>query len=625
MKVIEKKLDITLPDTGIGMVIMQPFVELSNNEPYRWQNGKKEKQIERIIRTLEIAKQADHGCEKTHFTVFPEYAIPGLEGVTKIQEILKSSSWKCGTIVVGGVDGLTKDDYSILCTENTTQVHEVNKVDNLQTEPWFNCCITWAKEANGQLKRWVQPKMIPATQEKLCSANRMFEGRAVYVFRPKISIQGSELSFRFLSFICKDWIGNIGSSNVVDAVLSQIESKRDNSTDRLDIYLCFILERNPEPDNSLFLQKTIQYLNEERWITVRRSDGAVLFVNNAGKNSPGYCKDFGKSGFVFHPNCSFVSHKKCCPPTYSLKAREGLATCQEARFRESGACIISFKFRPPIPAIVRRTPATSMIPMNPAIVHPIDVSIEGVEGDPRTSGTEIPAAVKWVNDCLDTIDFVLKEKDSHPIRNEIENSHDTVCKEIRRESNKFQSNEFLCRYITIASCKIKEHEDKWIEDKGIKTGEEKIHNVDNWDENEEQSLETVVYSLSIMKACKSLKLEIKTLSAHATLKIQDKVVINVIVVCGESHEKCFEYAQQYLRSEQQCGIVVTRDTHNTLWNEKFGSCLKIKDEDVTEKGPRITDWESRYNHCGYQNLISGCFNSKDLTELNNKVREVIGV
>jgi len=612
IEVEEVELNITLPDDGIGMVIMQPFVELSEREPYRWRTDKKTKQIERIIRTLKISKQADHGSAKTHFTVFPEYAIPGLEGIAEIEEVLSNTSWNGGTIVIGGVDGLTRDEYSTLCNDVVTQVHAENKAAKLRNGQWVNCCITWIKEANGSLKRWVQPKLVPADKEQLCSAYHMFEGKAVYVFRPTISIRGSEPPFRFLSFICKDWIGNIGSLNVVDAVLSQIERKRGGSTDRLDIYLCCILKRNPNPDYPLFLQKTTQYLNENMYIGIRRSDGTVLFVNNAGKNGPGYCIDFGKTGFVFHPNCSFVSHKRYCPPTYSLKAREGLANCKEARFRESGACIISFKFLPPIPAIVRRTPATRMIPINPAIVHSVDASIGGIEEDPRTPGSEVPASVKWVNDCLDTIHFVLRNNGSHPFRNEIKDSHDTVCKEIRRECD-----EFLCRYITMASCEIEKGKDKWIEMES-----RKIHNVDNWNENEQKALETVVYSLSIMKVCKPLG--VNGSPAHATIKIRDKV-IDVIVVSGKTHEECFKYAKkEYPGSGQRFVVVFTHDGKSSLpERHRKGSILDVEHD--SSRGPHVADPSSSYYHCGYQNLIDSCFHSQSLEELDGKVSEIMGV
>jgi hypothetical protein len=614
IEIKEIQLDITLPDDGIGMVIMQPFVELCGHEPYHWQNDKKDKQIERIVRTLEIAKQSDHGCEKTHFTIFPEYSIPGLEGVKKIQEILESNSWKKGTIVIGGIDGLTKNEYLTLISEDITKVYEENEPEKFRENHWLNCCVIWTKQTNGTVKKWVQSKLVPATQEELCPAYHMLTGKVVYIFKPSISIQDSKLPFRFLCFICKDWIGNIGGSSVVNMVLSQLsEQRRDKGIDdRLDIYLCIVLQRNPKPDYPLFLQSTVEYLKENWCLNIRRSDGAVLFVNNAGSNSAGHCKEFGKSGFIFPPNCSLVSHKEYCPPTYTLKNRDGITSCKEARFRESGACIVSFKFTPPIPAIFRRSPETPRIPMNPAIVHSIDAIAKMVEEDPRTPGQEVPASIKWVNDCLDGIKHLFEYEREHLLFNEIRTTHHAACKEIRKGNN-----EFLCKYITMASCEIKKDKDKWIE-----IGERKIHNVDNWDENEKQNLETVVHSISIMKVCKPL--EIKGSLAHGTIKVQDKV-IDVIIVSGKTHEECFKYAKDiYPGSGQRFVIVITRDIHNISWNKKFKSIIEDVETNF-EKDPNITDPESRFYQCGYHDLVDGCFYSKNLEELKVKVTEITGV
>lgn len=614
IKVEEIELDIALPDNGIGMVIMQPFLELCSDEPYRLEKDKKRKQMDRIVRTLEIAEKADHDCERTHFTIFPEYSIPGLQGIRKVEEIIRNNSWKDGTITIGGVDGLTKGEYSTLCDEDMTQVHGENKPERIREDQWVNCCIIWARQRDGIVKRWVQPKLVPATQEELCPAYHMFQGKAVYVFRPKIFIQGLELPFRFLSFICKDWIGNVGSSSVVDLVLSQLDRQRGDSIDRLDIYLCFILQRNECPDYSLFLQNTVRYLNESGYVRIRRSDGAVLFVNNAGRRSVGHCTDFGKSGFVFHPNCSFVSHEEYCPPTYTLKRREGLAACKEARFRESGACIMSFKFFPPIPAIVRKIPATPMVPMNPAIVHAVDAPMEGVEGDPRTPGQEVPASVKWVNDCLDRIKHLLEYEREHALKNEIEAAYQTLCKEIRKEKHRF-----LCRHVIMASCGIENEEAKWLD---INT---EIPNVDNWNENEEQNLETVVHALSILKICRPL--EIGDSFAHGTMKVKDKV-IDVIVVRGKTHEDCFEYARyttnRYLGNGQRFVVVVTRDIRESSWCKRFKSILETEAE-ITGKGPIITDPSSRFIHCAYQDLKHSCLSATNSTDLNNKITKVIGV
>ena len=302
---------------------------------------------------------------------------------------------------------------------------------------------------------------------------------------------------------------------------------------------------------------------------------------------------------------------KGCPPTFALTSQQirgtdSLGRCKEALFREMGACIHSFKFR--LPSFINLGPEDRCLPIDEAIVHAIDDGID----DPRVPSRPVPASVKWTNDQLDGVVPFLENEQVHPLKNSITKAHRDLCEEIRK-----QSGEFLCRYIVMSSCEIQKKKDKWIE-----IGGKKIHNIDNWDENEEQNIETIVYSLSIMKVCRTL--EVNGSSVHATIKIQDKI-IDIIVVSGKTHEECFEYAKsQYAGSEQRFVIVVTRNIHNTSWNKKFKSILE-REKESTEKDPNITDPDSRFNCCGYQNLINSCFNSQNLSELNSKITEVIEV
>ncbi len=256
LEIEEVPLDITIPNHEVGMVIMQPFVELTTDrEPYRWQAEKKNMQIKRIVRTLEIAKQVKHGCEKTHFTIFPEYAIPGLQGVREIQDILKNKSWNNGTIVVGGIEGLTKDEYSTLCNADITQVHEKNKADRVRDDQWVNCCITWVKQQDGTLRKWIQPKLIPSWLEKNITCNSMFRGNSVYLFKGKFE---NGVDYCFLFLICFDWIGQIGFSEGIWAVLSEVNTHWANS-DRKDINSIFVLQHNPEPNHCDFLENARKY------------------------------------------------------------------------------------------------------------------------------------------------------------------------------------------------------------------------------------------------------------------------------------------------------------------------------------------------------------------------------
>ncbi len=604
IEVGEVELNIALPDDGIGMVIMQPFVELCDREPYRWQNNKKDKQIERIVRILEIAKQADHGCEKTHFTIFPEYSIPGLKGVQKIQEILESSSWKDGTIVVGGVDGLTKSEYSTLCSEDNTEVHHDNKPDKVQNDQWVNCCITWAKKADGTLKRWVQPKLSPSWPEKNITHSRMFAGRSVYVFSGKFE-NGTDC--RFLSLICFDWIGPIGTSYGIRAVLSEINNRWCNT--KREMNLVFVLQFNPEPNHRKFLENARNYFEiRTEYPYIDRNESIILFANTAGGSLPGKYQNYGYSCLISSPVAPYDNNG--CPPTFALvtqklRGTDSLGRCKEGLFREMGACLHSFKFR--LPQFVNLGPADRCLPIDETVVHAIDNVID----DPRTPGSPVPASVKWVNDQLDKIVSLLENKRRYPLKGSIARAHEDVSEEIRR-----QSGDFLCRYIVMSSCKIEKEKDKWVD-----VGGRKIHNVDNWDKNEEQSLKTIVHSLSIMKACNPL--EVKDSPAHAIIKVPGKVV-DVIVISGKTHEDCFEYAKnKYPGRGEKFVIVVTHDGRSSLPERCRDSIYDTKYD--SSRGPHIADPSSRFYHCGYQNLIDSCFHSRSFKELNGKVSEIMGV
>ncbi len=596
MQIEEVHLDIVLPDTGIGIVIMQPFVELTLHEPYQWIADKKPIQIARIVRTLEISKNADHGCDKTHFTIFPEYSIPGLEGIQRIQTLLEDASWQNGTIVIGGIDGLTKEAYATLCGQANTVVNPVNQPDKVRNDQWVNCAIVWSKQ-NDIVTRWLQPKIIPAAQEELCPASHMFEGRFVYIFKPQISLQNSLFSYRFFCLICKDWIGNVGANRVIDEVLAEIDRNK-GLVERLDIYLGLILKRNPDPDFPLFFNITEEYLNETTHVGVRRAESSVFFINNAGKEGPGLCGSFGKSGFVFHPNCSFVTHEEYCPPTYTLKKRNGFPTCKEARFRENGSCITSFKFIPPITAIVRRSPATTRIPINPAIVHSIDDNL-GVAGiDPRIAGREVPASVKWINDQLDTIDSFLHQDTVHPLRGYFDNAHQRLCQEVR-----------VCpdRFLRESIERVTYNYDKRIDNRPGS------HNVDDWDIKERIGLETLVHSLSFIGCLE--RITIKDAVWHGLMTIDEpgkgKRVVDIIILAGgHSHKENLEYLEKinFVAKQERKAIIISRPN---------------PDKPMTVLDKKIYDTDTNVFRSGFHEL-SGCSSALDETQLVSEVKRVIG-
>ena len=143
-------LGIVLPSDRVGVVLAQPYLHLTTAEPFKCLEEAKSAQLGAIRETLEVARLAAHGAEKTHFTLFPEYSIPGLEGVALIEEVMNSESWPSATIVIGGIDALTKLEYSSLAHAPHSHFDAVaNAPHRVRDNEWVNCSVTWVKVSIG--------------------------------------------------------------------------------------------------------------------------------------------------------------------------------------------------------------------------------------------------------------------------------------------------------------------------------------------------------------------------------------------------------------------------------------------------------------------------------------------
>ena len=182
MKVVDLfELGVRLPKEHVRMVVAQPYLAdgvLTHQEPYRVTDEAKERLSERLNRTIDVA-----GQERAHFTVIPEYSVPGLDGITAIEGRVASDAWPAGRILIAGIDGLDKDEYASVVENCDTYVDDVNGKDCVEQDEWVNCCITWVKSTDGKLFRWVQPKQWPAWPEQITRHQRMFRGKSMFLFR----------------------------------------------------------------------------------------------------------------------------------------------------------------------------------------------------------------------------------------------------------------------------------------------------------------------------------------------------------------------------------------------------------------------------------------------------------
>ena len=90
------------------------LIVLTDHEPYRCTDQSRPRLLHTIDRTMRISRTASHGAVRTHFTVFPEYAIPAPEGIALVEDFLRRPDWPNQTIVIGGTDALSATDYATL-------------------------------------------------------------------------------------------------------------------------------------------------------------------------------------------------------------------------------------------------------------------------------------------------------------------------------------------------------------------------------------------------------------------------------------------------------------------------------------------------------------------------------
>src|SRR5438132_699248 len=83
-------------------------------------------------------------------------------------------------IVIGGTEGLSRDDYRVLTARNNTYHQAGNNPDVVGQDEWVNCGIVWVKSAQDRLERWLQPKAVPAMEEWNTRYQHMFPGKATF-------------------------------------------------------------------------------------------------------------------------------------------------------------------------------------------------------------------------------------------------------------------------------------------------------------------------------------------------------------------------------------------------------------------------------------------------------------
>jgi len=335
--------EILLPHDRVGMVIAQPYLTLTEQEPFRTVAASKAELMADLTATMAVARAAPHQAEKTHFTVFPEYSIPGLDGIDLIDATLTDPQWPSGTIVIGGTEGLPKADFASLAGRAGSHLDtEYNGLEQIGPAEWVNCAIIWTKAGNGTVERWLQPKLWPAWDEQNITYQNMYRGKSIFSFKGNLS---NGLKYRFSSLICFDWIASIEAKRAWRWALDDLGVQAAEAEAELALSWMFVIQRNPRPSHPSFLGEVASFFDGTILPSVRRERTCLAFANCAGKPAPGRSDIYGGTSLIFSQQTLF--QEASSRPTVArggprFRASQLLNAFRDTYFREKGACIHSF-------------------------------------------------------------------------------------------------------------------------------------------------------------------------------------------------------------------------------------------------------------------------------------------
>ena len=561
---------VVFPNDRVGMVVAQPHLALTAAEPYRCIPAAKAGLIAGLDATLTVARNAPHGAAKTHFTIFPEYSIPGLEGVARITTAVQAADWPVGSVVIGGTDGLSREDFAALAAQpNTHRNAQANDLARIAANEWVNCGITWVKRPDGIVERWLQPKLHPAWPEQAVQYQAMFQGQSVFTFKGHLE-NGS--AYRFSTLVCFDWIATVANRKswrwVVDALGQQVPPDAE-----LSLSWFFVIQNNPAPSHHTFLAEVAAFFDQNVVATVRRERACLLFANTAGQARPGRVDGFGGTSLVFTAQTLF-SHPPC-QPTFSnggLKFRSSplLNAYRDVYFRERGACIHSFAQINP--NSLSAGAAGRTIAVERAFVHAVNGAL-----DPRTPSAPVPACVKWLNDELDGLAGLGHRYPEAALAGAAETAHQATVGGLRA-----LAAQSVTHAVQLAACRPEER------------------NADEWDQAEAAALEHLVHTLDVLGVGFPTP-AVGTEPSHAIVTVNGQPV-DLLAVRGDTHEACIEHSKKFLPLPHRAVLLVSRDRDNIPWQRRFGSILEPEpariDGDRNYTNPRAGSL-----HLGYSRVL----------------------
>jgi hypothetical protein len=595
---------ITFPSDRVGMVIAQPRVELTLAEPFQIRPELRPQQLAVITRTLDIARATTHGAQRTHFTIFPEFCIPGLPGIAVIDTALQAADWPACTVVIGGVDGLQRPDYLTLIGARNTLMHEAsNGADRVAADQWVNCAVIWVKGANDVVERWIQPKIYPSRPENNAQFQRMFRGGCIYLFKGLYETGGA--AYGFSSLVCFDWIATVGEHKPWQWLLQSMHTEGAPLMALLPLTWMFVIQHNDQPNHATFLGELADFYNPNQYSCAGRQGTCIVFANNAGRDKPGPIEAYGCTSLVLPQTAMFTTTD--CYMTHSnggprFRGNNLVHPHRDVFFREGGPCIHSFIQVNPTSIIPGAAGQT--VPVENPFVYPIDAAAT----DPRTPGAAVPGAVKWWNDTLDGIEC-LSIPFQCPLAPAVAASHLLNIQDLRTKD------------ASAAERALELGDPTFLKELPGPPARSVPKHADEWSAPETESLTHIVHTLDTFRVGFPDTTS-RTVGAHAEVTIQGNRA-EILAVRGATHEQNLKHADKHVPLPRSQLIIVSRDAHNSHLSSLERTILRTK---AARDPARVKFNDPGHNrfYLGFQELLSDFRSANNPTELEGAVCARLG-
>ena len=429
----------------------------------------------------------------------------------------------------------------------------------------------------------------------------MFRGNSVFAFRGRFD---DRTPYRFSVLVCFDWIAVVEGQKPWRALVEELSRQATAREAEFPLSWMIVIQHNPKPSHESFMIEVNEFFNNTIARNVRRDRACLVFANSAGHPTPGKIQHHGNTSVIFSEQTLFQMpqcHGTFCSGGPRFRGHGVIGHHKDCLFREGGACVHSFSLVNPDSLV--GGPAGRTIALQTPSVHPLDA-----RRDPRTPGDVVPGSVKWLNDELDTLHSLTRltpEYRDAPLAEAVDVAYELTTDSLREASRAGAGTVVRLASPTVTRQRCNE-------------APEEDPSADHWGAAQKRAVRHLVHTISILSVCSDRCIVTDT-SVHATLLIGGRE-LDVVVVCGESHQACHEHYIRELPAGRRPVLLVSRDVDNNEWARRGGRFVDTPTAgDCAER--TFTDPDAIACQLGYRNLLSVYLASDNAAEAKERLND----